>query len=176
MIKYFLPKSYVASFDSLNLALLKAQGIQLIICDVDNTLVAHNDPLPSAKVFAFINQIKQMNMEIVLISNNNLNRVQAFAQQLELSFYASAKKPLRKTYQQILSDYQLKTSAIAALGDQLLTDILGANRMGMFSILTNPLDDNDLSYTKINRWIERRIMFILKLKYRFQKGEYYETL
>ena len=83
-------------------------------------------------------------------------------------------KPLKKKYKKILRTYNFKDNEIACVGDQLLTDILGANRMGFTSILVNPISTNDFFFTKINRWFESKIMKKMGKRGVFTKGVYYD--
>ena len=79
-------------------------------------------------------------------------------------------------YQQVkvMKIYHYKDNEIAAIGDQLLTDILGANRMGFTSILVNPISNNDFNLTKMNRFFEKQIYKYMIKHGLFQIGEYYD--
>ncbi|NCC71744.1 YqeG family HAD IIIA-type phosphatase, partial [bacterium] len=77
-------------------------------------------------------------------------------------------------YEKILNEYKLKPEEISAIGDQLLTDIYGANRMGIRSILVNPISNVDFFATHFNRFFENIIMKILNKKELFTRGKYFE--
>ena len=77
--RYFLPDSYAKNVFSVDLSALKARGIQLILCDIDNTLVAYDDPHPDQFAREFIAKVHESGMKVVLISNNTQKRVSAFA-------------------------------------------------------------------------------------------------
>ena len=81
-------------------------------------------------------------------------------------------KPLPKTYRRIVKDFALSKQEVAVLGDQLLTDMLGANLMGFYTILSAPVVERDLSFTKFNRFFEAIIFRLLKLSGRLTKGEF----
>ncbi|MGL5977691.1 MAG: YqeG family HAD IIIA-type phosphatase [Erysipelotrichaceae bacterium] len=174
MLSKFYPNVYVERYTALNVEKLKQQGITLLLCDIDNTLVAHDEALPNEEVIAFVQRVQAAGIAIVLVSNNKLKRVQTFAEALGLPYYAFAKKPLKQTYRQILKDLQVEPKHIAAFGDQLLTDVLGANRMGIYPMLTKPLVIRDLNVTKINRSLENFVFFLLKRTHALSKGEYYD--
>lgn len=174
MLKKMLPKMYIESFNKLNLDFLIAKGIKLIICDIDNTLVSHDEPYPNDDVKKFIEAVFSKGLNIVLISNNNKNRVSLFAKELELDYFYSAKKPLSYTYKKIRDRYNISFNNVAAVGDQLLTDILGANRLNIYSVLTEPLFSKDLIYTRANRVLENIVYKYFESKKLLVKGEFYE--
>ena len=83
-------------------------------------------------------------------------------------------KPLKRKYNKILKIYRLKPSEVACVGDQLLTDIWGANRMDFLSILVNPIGKTDFVLTKFNRLVEPFIYKQLSKKELLRRGKYYE--
>ena len=82
-------------------------------------------------------------------------------------------KPFKKKYQKIMELYHFKVNEIACIGDQLLTDILGANRMGFTSILVNRIAPYETLPTRINRFFEKFVLKNLAKKKLLVKGEYY---
>ncbi len=174
MIKLFVPKMYIRNYKSLNLMKLKESGIKVLLCDIDNTLAPHDISLPDEDVAAFRDKVRSYGMELVLISNNTKKRVSLFAAHLGVSYYASSLKPLPYVYRKIKKRYQVKYEEIALLGDQLITDMSGANYLGIYPILSAPLVERDIHFTKINRIIERVLFKSLKNKGYLSKGEYYD--
>ncbi len=173
-MKLFTPDKYVKSYQDVDLEGLKRLGIKLIICDVDNTLVAHDEKKPNQKVHQFKNKVVEEGFEFCLISNNVSERVSVFANELDVKYYANAKKPSLFTYHKISKDYHLNANQIAGIGDQLLTDILGGNRANIYTILTHPLYTKDLIWTKINRSLENLVFKRLMRKGILKKGEFNE--
>ena len=100
--------------------------------------------------------------KIILLSNNTKNRVRPFKEKLNVDSSYKSSKPFKKKYQKILDLYGYKDTEIACIGDQLLTDVLGANKMGFTSILVNPISPNEPFRTRINRFFERKIIKKLK--------------
>lgn len=172
MINLFVPKKYIKNYTYLNLEELKNEGIKMIICDIDNTLVAHDEKHPSEEASLFVEKVLAEGFDFCLISNNVSDRVEIFAKKLNVKTYPNATKPLKRTYKKILRDSHHRANEIACIGDQLLTDILGGNRMKLYTILTHPLVTRDLSYTKVNRVFENMVFKILKRKKILVKGEY----
>lgn len=174
MIQLFTPDYYIHSFAALRPSYIKEQGIKLLICDIDNTLVAHDEQLPDEPVIQFVEKMKKAGIQIVFISNNVEERVRRFAEFFKADYYSFALKPLPITYRKMLKKYDMQRKEVAMLGDQLLTDILGANLMGFHTILTAPRVTRDLSFTKVNRIVESVIFKLLKITKRLCKGEYDE--
>jgi len=174
MIRLFTPFKYVKSFHSIRVEKLVEHKKKLVICDIDNTLVAHDEPHPSQEVKAFVKRVQDAGLQICLISNNNKERVKVFAKELGIAYYGFAKKPLRSTYKQILKDYKLQANDLVAVGDQLLTDVFGANRMHIDTILTHPLVMRDLKATKLNRRVENQIYRSLEKRKIMKRGVFDE--
>lgn len=170
MLKLFAPKKYIKDFRHVDIETLKKENIKLIICDIDNTLVAHDEKHPNSDVYAFVKSVKDSGMKMCLISNNSLERVETFAKDLNLDTFPNARKPLKKTYKKIISTYGIKANEIASIGDQLLTDVFGGNRMGIYTILTIPLYQKDLIWTKINRTLENIVFHLLQWRGYLKKG------
>ena len=174
MLKLFTPNYYIHRYTALRPAFLKEQGIQLLICDIDNTLVPHDVAVPDDEAIAFLKSIQDAGIQIVFISNNVEERVATFAKGLNITFYPFAMKPLPKTYRKMLKDFHVKRDVVAVLGDQLMTDILGANVMRFYTILTAQVVERDLSFTKVNRVFENIVFSLLKVTGKLVKGEYDE--
>lgn len=158
MFQYLKPNLQIVSFQGLDDKWLKKHGVQLLICDIDNTLSVHDEPLPSQEVIDFITHLKAQGFKLCLISNNRKERVKQYGEALGVKAYAFALKPMKHTYRRILNDFHVEACECACLGDQLLTDGLGAKRMKMLMILSQPLSTKDIIYTRLNRCMERWIL------------------
>lgn len=174
MLNLFTPNYYIRTYDALRIAFLKEHDIQLLICDIDNTLVPHDVALPDNRAKAFLKTMQDAGIQLVFMSNNVEDRVVTFAKGLDIPYYHFALKPLPKTYKKMMKDYDVKREHIAVLGDQLMTDILGANYMKFYTILTAPIAQKDLSFTKFNRIFESMVFALLKISGKLKKGEFDE--
>ncbi|MDR1782304.1 MAG: YqeG family HAD IIIA-type phosphatase [Bacilli bacterium] len=170
----FKPTKYYKSIFDVNFNLLKNEGIKLIACDLDNTLVPHDVALPDKRVIELFRYIKSLGFEVVILSNNKEKRVQLFSDELNIPYYYSARKPLKKAFKRLLHDYHLQASQICLIGDQILTDVYGANGMHIMNILVEPLAHKDIFYTKINRFFEKKVIKSLSKRGLFKVGNYYE--
>ena len=147
--------------------------IDTILFDLDNTLITVNVDVPTKKVKELFSVLEK-DFKIIIISNSGKKRLIPFKEWLNVDVAASSHKPFKKKYLKIMEIYKLKYHEIAAIGDQLLTDINGANRVGITSILINPIGDYEKFCTKINRFLEGFIYRKLRKKGILEKGEYYE--
>ncbi len=174
MIDKFVPDMHAQSIYRIDYESLKKKKIKLLIFDLDNTIAPANIDLPSKEAINLMYDLKDMGFKIVLMTNSTRKRVEAFKNTLEIDTCASSKKPLSKNYKKILKLYKVEPEEVAAIGDQLLTDVLGANRMGLTSILVNPVSKYDLKVTKLNRHIENKLFKMMEKRDLFKRGKYYE--
>lgn len=165
---------YVKSVYHIDYKDLKKRGIKCIIFDLDNTIAPINVSKPTKKMKDLIEEIKDLNLRVLIVSNSTKKRVEPFKEILNVDSAYFARKPYSKKYQKIMNMYKLKPNQIACVGDQLLTDIYGANKMEFLSILVNPIGLTDYVLTKFNRLIEPFIYNQLEKKDLLKKGEYYE--
>ena len=98
--------------------------------------------------------------------------VERFAGAVDAKCYPFARKPLKQTYRKMLRELHYAPHQVAVLGDQLLTDMLGANRMHFYTILTKPLVSRDLNCTKVNRVFEQMVFRVLERQGKIKRGEY----
>ena len=119
--------------------LLESMGIRGLMLDIDNTLTTHDNPRPAKGVQAWIAQMKASGIQLRLVSNNHPPRVKPFADMLGIPAICDANKPLRGGFERAMRSMHLTPHEVAAVGDQLYTDILGANVCGVRSIYVAPM-------------------------------------
>lgn len=169
----FAPNYYVQSFKTLNIRKLHDMGIQLLLCDIDNTLVAYDEEVPNQDVIDFIHKLKRNGIEVALCSNSLSSRGKNFGKHLPVSkTYPFSCKPLPFCFKKAMKDHGLKASQIAILGDQMYTDILGGNVWGLYTILTAPIAIKDRNITKVFRFFEELIYGYLEKKKILKRGEF----
>ncbi len=174
MMEKFVPDMYYQSIYRIDYEKLYNMGIKIIIFDLDNTIAGITAKIPTKEVIDLMFKIKEIGMRPVLMSNSEKKRVEPFRNALEIDSCASARKPFKKNYLKIMNIYRVKNEEVACIGDQLITDIYGANKMGMTSILINPISKKDRFITLFNRFIEKIIIKILEKRDLFKKGKYYD--
>lgn len=138
--------------------LLMAMGIKGLILDLDNTLTTHDNPKPADGVLDWIKLMKKSKIKLMILSNNTAARVTPFADMLGLHFVPDGAKPLSKGYRQAIKELRLPKSAVCGIGDQLFTDILGANLTGIKSIFVYPIEPEKSTFFKIKRTIEKPLL------------------
>lgn len=162
LLKSFLPNEYVKDIFFITPEKLQEQGIKGVITDLDNTLVAWDAPNATEEIVAWFKMMQEAGIAVTVVSNNNDERVRIFADPLQIPFIALAKKPMRTAFRRAAKLMGLKREEVVVIGDQLLTDILGGNRSGFYTVLVAPVATSDAAITTFNRSIERKIMGRLK--------------
>lgn len=156
--KYFLPSEYVNRFSDITVEMLKDKNKKAVMIDLDNTMVAFDDPNANDEVLDWIKKLEENGIEVLILSNGNRNRVEKFAVPHNLKFIHSARKPLMKNFHLGLRMLSVTKKEVVMIGDQLMTDVLGANRVRVDSILVLPIKDKDGYATFLNRRMERIVM------------------
>ena len=119
--------------------LLYSMGVQGLLLDIDNTLTTHDNPVPPEDVIDWLLEMKRFGIQMCLISNNHEARVAPFAQQLEIPYVCESLKPLGKGFRKAMRRMNLKKEQLCVVGDQIYTDILGANWFHVKSIYVKPI-------------------------------------
>ncbi len=172
-MKKFIPSMYQKDIFSINYEKLKEMGIKTILFDLDNTLSPAYEMFYNEKTKELFNKLKK-DFKLVIFSNNFEKRVKPIADFYGVDYTCVSIKPLGFKYHFIVKKYRLSKNQIAAVGDQLLTDILGGNSFGIMTILVDPISDVDEKETWLNRKIEARILKKFKEKKILEKGKYYD--
>ncbi|MGI1806287.1 YqeG family HAD IIIA-type phosphatase [Exiguobacterium sp. TDN 0502] len=165
MFKRLYPKHFVASIYDIDLEMLKRNGVKAILTDLDNTLVAWNIADAPDELVAWLDMVNnQYGFDVIIVSNNNGDRVKKFADPLGLHYIAPARKPLPIGFKRALTEFGYHAKEVVFLGDQLFTDVLGANSVGIEVIHVQPVVKTDGVVTKFNRLMERVIFRRMKRK------------
>lgn len=155
MILY--PNFYFKSVNDITYKLLEKNNIKGLILDVDNTLIDYYKKMPEG-VQEWCENLKQHGIKFCIVSNSNKKeKVEGVAKKLKMPYIYFAKKPLKSGFNKAKKILELQEENIAAVGDQIFTDVLGANRCNMFSILVDPIEEKDILITIIKRPIENCI-------------------
>ena len=139
-MKNFYADAYLNSILDVTVPFLSEKGISGLILDIDNTLIGHNVALPDENVLGHLRSLEGGGIKLCVVSNNNEQRVKNFCEKIGVSFFvANALKPRRIGYLRAFEELNLSPDRVAAVGDQVFTDVWGAKRAGCFAILTKPL-------------------------------------
>jgi HAD superfamily phosphatase (TIGR01668 family) len=172
MFERLLPHMRVNTVYEINLDVLHARGVRGIITDLDNTLVGAKEALATPELVQWLDYVRSRGFQVVIVSNNNKTRVGKFAAPLHIPYIHAARKPAGKSFRRALSVLGLPAEHTVVIGDQMLTDILGGNRMGLYTILVTPIAPLDEGMmTRVNRQIERFALTRLRKKGLWYEGE-----
>ncbi len=120
---------------------LREHDISGLILDVDETLVPFKQKETSLELQQWIAEIRKTT-PIWLVSNNiSYTRIGNIAESIDLPFIFAAQKPSRRKLRQAAAAMNLSVEQVAMVGDRLFTDVLAGNRLGMFTILVEPMID-----------------------------------
>jgi HAD superfamily phosphatase (TIGR01668 family) len=158
MNKNFIPNLIVKSIYDIEMDYLLSKGIKGLLLDIDDTLVPHGEPLLPQSLVDWLARLREKGFKIIFISNNNQHRVSSFAKKAGFDFVANALKPFSFGYTKAGKLINLKNNELCMVGDQIFTDIYGANRKNMHTILILPLSDRKGFFINLRRFFEKGII------------------
>lgn len=158
MVAQFKPTWMISAIYNITPEQLKRAGIKTILTDLDNTLIAWNNPDGTPQLREWLALMNQNGIQVVVVSNNSAKRISRALAALGLPFISRALKPFTRGIKQAKRRYQLTNNDVVMIGDQLMTDIWAANHAHVRSVLVKPLIETDKWDTRINRFFERFVM------------------
>lgn len=135
-----------------------AEGIDALILDLDNTLTTHNNPVPDEERLRWFNGMKARGMSMIIVSNNHPERVKPFADFLGLDFVPDGGKPLPRGYNEACRRLGITKKRIAAVGDQIFTDVMGCKAAGIRSIFVFPIEYETGFWFRVKRALEKPLL------------------
>jgi HAD superfamily phosphatase (TIGR01668 family) len=140
MVNYLIPKEYVNSIQNIDLYSLKSKGIKGLVVDLDDTLLPRVEFRIPLTTYQWVEKSKELGFKISLVSNGSrIKRLKRITESLNIEGTALAFKPLPYAFNQVISKMGFEPDRIAVIGDQILTDVIGGNLRGMYTILVKPL-------------------------------------
>ena len=170
----YVPDMYKKSIFDINYDLLLSRGIKCLLFDLDNTLVKIDEKEPSKEVIELFNSLKEKGFKIIIFTNSPSKRVKPFKNILEVDCCPFACKPFSRKFLSIIKIYNLKFSEIAIIGDSMMDDIYGGNKVGITTILIEMLGTKEFFIAGLKRKREKKIIKRLRDNNLFTKGNYYE--
>lgn len=158
MISLLSPDIYCADVHGIDLDALFAEGIDTLLVDLDNTLLPRDSNEVPDNLRAWIDLLRERGLSICLVSNNWHERVKAVADELGIALVSKALKPLPFAFLRALSIVGSTRRRAVVIGDQMFTDVLGGNLLGMKTVLVKPLSATDLPHTLFLRRIEMLLL------------------
>ena len=166
MILY--PNIYLENVLKIDENIIKKNQIKGLLLDVDNTLM-HYDKTIISGIEEWIKKMKNIGIKLCILSNSNdEKKVKKLADELDIPYIHLAYKPFKIGFKKAKKILNIDYKNIGMVGDQIFTDVLGANRMKMISILIKPLEKREYIVTKVKRPLEEAILrSYFKKKYKF---------
>lgn len=157
MFKAIYPDEYLDSTYEIDFEQLYEDGYRGIIFDIDNTLVPHGAPADERSK-KLLNYLRDRGFKIVLLSNNSRARVEMFNEDLHLDYIPMGAKPFLKNYKKAMQMMGTTKENTFFVGDQLFTDVWGAKRLGIRSILVKPINAKEEIQIVLKRKLENIVM------------------
>ncbi len=165
MLNRFKPKDLINSVFDINPIFLETRGLKALLLDIDNTIVPHGKLESSdadlERVRIWLEPLRTAGIGLRIVSNALPTRIRFHANALNIKAVGSgntAGKPFAPAFKTAIAELGLPAEQIGMLGDQVFTDILGANNAGLHSILVRPMSDNSKLHTRFARMLERAVL------------------
>lgn len=167
MFEIFYPYEYVESVFSIDYKKLIKLGYRGLIFDIDNTLVHHGED-STREVDELFKKIQNMGLKTIILSNNSEKRVKKFLENIDSLYIFDAQKPKKINYLKSIDMLKLNKNEVVVIGDQIFTDIFGANKSGISSILVEYLRKSENEKIGKKRRVEKFILNFYKKNKKYQ--------
>ena len=168
MLQMMYPDEYLESTYQIDFEALYREGYRGLIFDIDNTLVPHGAPADD-RAIALFERLKSIGFDCCLLSNNQLPRVKSFNDRVQVHFIEDAHKPSTKNYKKAMQLMHTNENTTIFIGDQLFTDIYGANRAGIRTILVSPIHPKEEIQIVLKRYLEKIVLYFYRRRQRKEK-------
>lgn len=169
MFRRFYPSKTCASVYDIDFEQYYADGFRAVLFDIDNTLVEHEAPCDE-KARALFERLRSVGFKTCIISNNHGPRVESFAKVAKSRYICDAGKPSKDGYEKAAELLNVKKEETMMVGDQLFTDIWGANRAGIYSVCTKQIAPDPYFHIKLKRIGEKIVWPFYRLYSSRRKG------
>ncbi len=169
MLSRFYPDDWVDSAYQIDYEKIYDRGYRGLIFDIDNTLVPHGAPADERAIALFA-RLKNLGFSCCLLSNNQMERVSSFNEPIQVFFIENAHKPSAKNYRRAMEMMGTDERTTLFIGDQLFTDVYGAKRAGIRTVLVRPIHPKEEIQIVFKRYLERIVLFFYKRKRKERKG------
>lgn len=151
----FQPTAMKQRVTELTPSFFEQMGVRALLLDVDNTIATYTSHEPIEGAVEWAGRMVEAGFRVIIVSNNYKKRVRPFAARFGLDCISFAIKPLPFGYLKAKSLLKVKCRECAIIGDQIFTDIVGANMCGMKSVLLAPIEPEEGFTFKLRRRFER---------------------
>ena len=158
LLKLIIPDKYFDTIYDIDLLELYSSGYRNLLLDIDNTIMPWNSDEISNSIVQWVKYAHEIGFSIYLFSNSHKkSRILRIAASLGVQAIPCRGKPLLSAFKKAIEYIKGMPENTVMIGDQIFTDILGGNRLNLYTILIKPISDKEFIGTKINRWLERVI-------------------
>ena len=171
MARLFRPDYYFARVQDITVPFLNGIGISGVVLDIDNTLVYYDVRLPDAPGAAWMGRLVDAGFPVAFVSNANAARVEQFNSPMGFHAVSKAGKPGTKGFLAAAARMGLPPAAIAVIGDQVFTDVLGGNLAGMVTLLVKPIQMEPWLRFRIRRAFEKPILSGMPITTRAEESD-----
>ncbi len=171
-MKKFVPDMYKKNIYEIDYEKLKQMGKEYLFFDLDNTIISYIENKPTTQNKKLFKKLKDMGFKCFIFSNSNKKRLTPFKDELLVDVFTSSKKPLKISYKKIIKLYDKDKCVF--IGDQIMTDVIGAKRNGLYVIFLDRINDKEPIYTKFWRFFEYFVLKNFKKNNYLVKGKYYD--
>ena len=168
MLERLYPGIMETSTYQIDFEALYREGYRGLIFDIDNTLVPHGAPADD-RAIALFDRLKSIGFSCCLLSNNQLPRVKSFNDRVNVFFIENAHKPSTKNYRKAMEIMHTDEKTTIFIGDQLFTDVYGANRAGIRTILVSPIHPKEEIQIVLKRYLEKIVLYFYRRRQRKEK-------
>lgn len=161
MIECFYPSEYLDSTYEIDFEEYYQKGYRGIIFDIDNTLVPHGEPADE-RAIALFQRLRKIGYRTMMLSNNKEPRVKMFCDAVESPYIYKAGKPNPENYRKAMDLMQTDKNTTLFIGDQIFTDVWGANKADIHSILVKPIHPKEEIQIVLKRYLEKIVLFWYK--------------
>ena len=165
MLQMMYPDEYLESTYQIDFEEMYNKEYRGVLFDIDNTLVPHGAPADE-RAIALFRRLKEIGFQTCLISNNKEPRVKSFCEQVGSSYIYKAGKPLPKGYLEGIRKMGIKKQNTIFVGDQIFTDVFGAKRAEVYTILVKPIHPKEEIQIVLKRYLEKIVLFFY---FRYEK-------
>lgn len=157
----FLPKYIFPKITDISPEFLRQHGIELLLMDFDNTMLPYTVNVPTRELLDWIRRMKAHNISLCIVSNSKKNRVPDFAKTYDVDCVTHAAKPFSRGIRAAMERFGAEKFQTALVGDQIYTDVLGANCAGVTSLIVKSIDNHNI-WLKLRHVLEVPFLTIAK--------------
>ena len=161
MLERLYPKVYLDSTYEIDFEQYYQDGYRAIIFDIDNTLVPHGAPADQ-RAIALFKRLHALGYQTMMLSNNKEPRVKMFCDAVDAEYIYKAGKPNPANYREAMKRMHTDEKNTLFVGDQIFTDVWGANKAGIYSILVKPIHPKEEIQIVLKRYLEKVVLFCYK--------------